>query len=94
MSKVIELTGTKESPLHLRLDQPLPEEAKGELRLQVFYDLSSDEGAEDEEAAVSPEWKRMTSAEQAADFLKWAESHEGGTGLSDWAVSRDGIYED
>jgi hypothetical protein len=36
----------------------------------------------------------MTCAEQAADFLKWAESHEGGTGLSDWAVSRDGIYED
>jgi hypothetical protein len=93
MSKVIELTGTKESPLHLRLDQPLPDEAKGTLRLQVFVGV--DEFVdEQEEEAVSDRWKALSAAEQATDFLNWAQSHRGGPGLSDWAVSREGIYED
>lgn len=79
MSKVIELTGTKESPLHLRL--------------QVFVGI--DEFVdEQEEEAVSDRWKALSAAEQAADFLNWTQSHRGGLGLSDWAASRDGIYED
>lgn len=93
MSKVFELTGIRESPLHLRLDQPLPEEAKGTLRLQVFVGVD-DLLDEQEDEAVSDRWKTLSAAEQAADFLHWAQSHQGGPGLSDWAVSREGIYED
>lgn len=93
MSKVIELTGTKESPLCLRLDQPLPDEATGTLRLQVFVSLN-DAGDSEEESAVDEAWKNMSNDERASDFLKWAQTQRGGPGLSDWAVSREGIYED
>lgn len=93
MSKVIELTGTKESPLRLRLDQPLPDEATGTLRLQVFVSLN-DEGDLEEESALGEAWKNMSTDEQASDFLSWTQSHQGGPGLSDWSVSREGIYED
>jgi len=93
MSKVIELTGTKESPLHLRLDQPLPEEANGTLHLQVFLGMD-DDGDVGEEKTVSDAWKRMSTCQQAADFLNWAQSHRDGPGLSDLAISREGIYED
>lgn len=79
MSKVIEQTGTKESLLHLRL--------------QVFVGVDEFVDKQEEEA-VSERWKALSATEQASDFLNWAQIHRGGPGLSDWAVSREGIYED
>lgn len=35
----------------------------------------------------------LSSEVWAADFLKWANSHQDGPGLSSEAVSRDGIYD-
>ena len=40
-----------------------------------------------------PKWANMTPEERARDFEAWARSHKNGPGLSDWAVSRDSIYD-
>jgi virulence-associated protein VagC len=38
-------------------------------------------------------WLKLTPAERAQKFIEWVDSHKGGPGLSDWAVSRDSIYD-
>jgi hypothetical protein len=38
-------------------------------------------------------WQKLTPAERAQKFLEWVDSHKDGPGLSDWAVSRDSIYD-
>jgi len=45
------------------------------------------------EKAAESFWKTATPESRAREFLRWAESHEGGVGLSDQAVSRDSIYD-
>jgi hypothetical protein len=46
------------------------------------------------ESAETPNnfW-RLKPEERAAKFADWIESHKDGPGLSDWAVSRDSIYD-
>jgi len=64
--------------------EALPPEQKQELMLFLGSRLQtpSDDGF----------WK-LSPAERAADFRRWAASHEGGPGLPDSAVGRDAIYD-
>ena len=38
-------------------------------------------------------FRRLPPRERAADFMRWAASHEPGPGLPDSAVGRDAIYD-
>jgi hypothetical protein len=42
---------------------------------------------------IPEEWSKRTPAERTRMIEEWAASHTEGVGLSDWAVSRDSIYE-
>ena len=44
-------------------------------------------------ATVSDFWQKFTPQQRAEAFAAWVRTHEGGPGLSDWAVSRDSIYD-
>lgn len=43
--------------------------------------------------AEKPFWMTATPQERADDFLEWVRGLPPGPGLSDWAVSRDSIYD-
>lgn len=45
------------------------------------------------ETSAQPFWESATPAQRAREFLRWANSHTDGIGLSDEAVSRDSIYD-
>jgi hypothetical protein len=38
-------------------------------------------------------WRKLTPEQRVQEFLAWVDSHKDGPGLSDWAVSRDSIYD-
>lgn len=43
--------------------------------------------------AYPKNYHSKTPAQRAESFRQWAESHKDGPGLSDWAVSRDSMYD-
>lgn len=63
--KAIEITGTVDEQRRLRLDEPLPVESFGRVRVII---LMSDEAAAEER-----EWLRSAAVNPAFDFLKDSE---------------------
>lgn len=89
MNGVIETIGTMEDLEHLRLHQPLRTLPAGPMKVTLTL-------AEESESpyVVYPDgYHKKTPAERAKSFRAWAQSHQEGPGLSDWAVSRDSIYD-
>jgi hypothetical protein len=47
-----------------------------------------------ERAVITPAQKELSAEERAAAFEAWSAAHRSSPPLSDYAVSREGIYED
>jgi len=109
MSEILETMATAEDASHLRLHVPLDRLPRGPIHVQILLEESTDDLADDsntahfsrdqedvltvDERAEAERIRRMSPEERAADFVAWVKSHKGGPGLSDWAVSRDSIYD-
>ena len=65
--------------------QRLSAQEKRELRLFLDAQLEADTHRH------AP--RNLPPAERAADLRRWADSHEDGPGLPEWAVGRDAIYD-
>ncbi|CAN5635909.1 hypothetical protein BH24DEI1_BH24DEI1_08470 [soil metagenome] len=95
MTKVIELvletdeTGALHIPAEL-LGKPKP---LTRMKLKVEAEEPTEETQPQWGPQWGPLWAKMTPEERAKDLLTWLESFEDGPGLSDWAVSRDSIYD-
>lgn len=72
----------------------LPTEVLGRLKTRhMKVELEGDKLIMTPAPRFGPLWEKMTPEERAKDFEAWARSHKDGPGLSDWAISRDSIYD-
>ncbi len=87
MADVIELEveADENGELHLSKEQLGGAEPKARFKVRVEPQTPTTERG--------PKWAGMTPEERARKFEAWARSHKDGPGLSDWAVSRDSIYD-
>ncbi len=90
MVKVIDTTATLEDELHLTLHQAVgissPTEVKVSISVEEEADLADNPAAQ--------RLRKMSPEERAAEFREWVASHPNDVpGLSDWAVSRDSVYD-
>ncbi len=92
MTTVLETSGKVEAADLLRLDKPLKLKNKGAI---VYVKVAVEDEAEKAGPDIQypPGYHAKTPAQRAASFLEWVESHKDGPGLSDWAVSRDSMYD-
>lgn len=90
VSLVINTQGTMEDESHLTLVKPIGKVLEGTLEVQTRVPEPLSEPA----GTPPPGWEEMTPQERADDMRKWLESlPKDGPALSDFAVSRDGIYD-
>lgn len=92
MTAVLEANVTAEDATHLRLDRPWLFPLGKPLAVKLVVTHSDDDEA-DPYLVIPERWKERTPAERAAMIQDWALSQKDGAGLSDWAVSRDSIYD-
>lgn len=90
MAKVIELVleTDENGALHI------PAELLGEARPHTRFRISA-EPVEEARRHLGPLWAKVTPEEHLRDFQSWADhfKDQDSPGLSDWAVSRDSIYD-
>ena len=96
MSQVMETTATLEDATHLTLHQPLRLRGPREVRVAISDEddaSSDDDGRTVEDRREFERFQALSASEKAADLKAWIHSLPPGPGLSDWAVSRDSIYD-
>ena len=92
MTGVLEANVIAEDATHLRLDRPWKFSLGKSMAVKLVVTEASLE--ESDPYMVIPErWQARTPAQRAAMIDDWAKRHTEGAGLSDWAVSRDSIYD-
>ncbi|MDQ3397060.1 MAG: hypothetical protein M3511_04695 [Deinococcota bacterium] len=91
MAKVIELVlkTDEKGALHI------PAELLGEPKPLTRMRLKLEAEVAEEGPQWGPLWAKMTPEERLRDFQAWVDrfKDEDSPGLSDWAVSRDSIYD-
>ena len=92
MSAVLETNVTAEGTFILRLDQPWKFPVGKSMQVKMIV-TEAGMDTEDPYVVVPERWASRTPAERAVMIEEWAESHHEGAGLSDWAVSRESIYD-
>lgn len=92
MTAVLEVNVIAEDATHLRLDRPWSFPLGKQMSVKFVVTEAAETDA-DPYMVVPERWKEKTPVERAAMIDDWARSHTEGAGLSDWAVSRDSIYD-
>jgi hypothetical protein len=92
MSGVLEANVIAEDATHLRLDRPWSFSLGKSMAIK-FVVTELEEAEADPYMVIPQRWKERTPAERADMIDDWARSHTKSAGLSDWAVSRDSIYD-
>lgn len=92
MTAVLEANVVAEDATHLRLDRPWSFPVGKPMSVK-FLVTEIDEDEADPYMVIPERWKAKTPDERAAMIDEWARSQTEGAGLSDWAVSRDSIYD-
>lgn len=92
MTAVLEANVVAEDATHLRLDRPWGFPLGKQMAVK-FVVTEIEDGDCDPYMVIPERWKQKTPSERAAMIDNWARSHGEGPGLSDWAVSRDSIYD-
>ena len=93
MTTVLEITATAGDARHMTLHRPLDIGQNGSVNVHLASGATKMAGRKSEPVYPSG-WLEKTPEERAASFLRWVEKlPKDGPGLSDYAVSRDSIYE-
>lgn len=92
MTTVLEANVIAEDATHLRLDRPWKFSFGKSMAVRMVV-TETDEAESDSYVVIPERWKARTPAQRATMIDDWAKSHTEGAGLSDWAVSRDSIYD-
>lgn len=92
MTAVLEANVIAEDATHLRLDRPWSFSLGRSMAVKFVVTEPGDDEV-DPYLVIPERWKHRSPSERAAMIDDWAKSHAEGAGLSDWAVSRESIYD-